>query len=339
MATLQESYNSGDDGYVSIDQGHWDGQTFTTGAAYSISSVKLLLYRHGSYSPGTVYVTIRAVGGGSLPTGSDLAAGTTDGSTLTTSTAGEWREITFDTPYALSIGTEYAIVVVCDNVANFALKWRGTSAGLYGSGQRVSSGDGSSWSGSSRDNMFETWGGSGATSHEVTGTASLAFSNTAAASVAFSVTGASTPAFSTPQADVSMKYSVTGAESLTFTTAGELTTALQVTGAATMQFSTSATLTNTFWDAIVTQKGTWAGSGNITTVGALASGSIATGFTEIAVDFTAAKCTDATADNTAVNETSHADVVVDGDVGTSVQAWDASLDSIAALTYAKCQLY
>jgi len=78
----------------------------------------------------------------------------------------------------------------------------------------------------------------------------------------------------------------------------------------------------------------WAGSGNITTVGALASGSIATGFTEIAVDFTAAKCTDATADNTAGNETSHADVVVDGDVGTSVQAWDASLDSIAALTYA-----
>ena len=93
----------------------------------------------------------------------------------------------------------------------------------------------------------------------------------------------------------------------------------------------------------------WAGSGNITTVGALASGSIAAGFTEIAVDFTAAKCTDATADNTAGNETSHADVVVDGDfasngilnrtgagaysilvLGSDVQAYHANLAAIVA---------
>jgi len=98
---------------------------------------------------------------------------------------------------------------------------------------------------------------------------------------------------------------------------------------------------------------TWAGSGNITTIGALAAGSIAAGFTEIAVDYTAAKCTDATADNTAGNETSHADVLVDGDfgsaglmntdgagsysikvIGTDVQAQHANLASLAGLTYA-----
>ena len=97
---------------------------------------------------------------------------------------------------------------------------------------------------------------------------------------------------------------------------------------------------------------TWAGTSNITTVGALASGSIAAGFTEIATDYTAAKCTDATADNTAGNETSHATVLVDGDfasaglmytdgagvysikaIGTDVQAYHANLAAIVAGTW------
>jgi len=97
---------------------------------------------------------------------------------------------------------------------------------------------------------------------------------------------------------------------------------------------------------------TWVGSGNITTVGALAAGSIAAGFTEIAVDYTAAKCTVANADNTAANQTSHADVVVDGDfgsngilnrtglgvysilaLGTDVQAYHANLAAIVGGTW------
>ncbi|MHC4890448.1 MAG: hypothetical protein ACYTEO_13405, partial [Planctomycetota bacterium] len=76
---------------------------------------------------------------------------------------------------------------------------------------------------------------------------------------------------------------------------------------------------------------TWAGSGNITTVGTLVSGAIGAGFTEIATAYTAAKCTDATADNTASNETSHADVVVDGDIGSSVQAYGNVLDDLNTL--------
>jgi len=172
-AELQESYNTGDDGYVSIDQGHWESQTFTAGSDYDISSVKLLLYRTVTYSPGTVYVTIRATapsGAGRAPTGSDLASGTTDGSTLTTSTAGEWREITFGSPLSLTNGVEYAIVVVCDNAANFALKWRGKSTGAYANGNRASSSDGSSWTESTRDNMFETWGDAPVTYSELSGT-------------------------------------------------------------------------------------------------------------------------------------------------------------------------
>ena len=172
-AELQESYNTGDDGYVSIDQGHWESQTFTAGSDYDISSVKLLLYRTVTYSPGTVYVTIRATapsGAGRAPTGSDLASGTTDGSTLTTNEAGEWREITFGSPLSLTNGVEYAIVVVCDNAANFALKWRGKSTGAYANGNRASSSDGSSWTESTRDNMFETWGDASVTYSELSGT-------------------------------------------------------------------------------------------------------------------------------------------------------------------------
>ena len=84
-------------------------------------------------------------------------------------------------------------------------------------------------------------------------------------------------------------------------------------------------------------------------------GTIATGVweaTSIAVTYTDAKCTDATADNTAGNETSHADVLIDGDfasaglmytdgagaysikaIGTDVQAYHANLAAIAAGTW------
>jgi len=80
-----------------------------------------------------------------------------------------------------------------------------------------------------------------------------------------------------------------------------------------------------------TKLSTWTGSANITTVGALEAGSIAAGFTSIAVDYTDAKCTDATADNTAENETSHADVLVDGDIGGTVQAHGDVLDDLNTL--------
>lgn len=88
----------------------------------------------------------------------------------------------------------------------------------------------------------------------------------------------------------------------------------------------------------------------ITVVGTIAAG-VWQG-TSIAVGYTDAKCTDATADNTAANQTSHATVVVDGDfgsngilnrtgagaysilaLGTDVQAYHANLAAIAAGTW------
>jgi hypothetical protein len=93
---------------------------------------------------------------------------------------------------------------------------------------------------------------------------------------------------------------------------------------------------------------TWAGTTNITTLGTIGTGTWQG--TSISTTYTDAKCTDATADNTATNETSHADVVVDGDftsnglmertgagsygikvIGTDVQAFGAILDDLNTL--------
>jgi len=95
---------------------------------------------------------------------------------------------------------------------------------------------------------------------------------------------------------------------------------------------------------------TWIGSANITTLGTIATGTWEGA--SISTTHTDAKCTDATADNTATNETSHTTVVVDGDfssngilnrtgagvysilaLGTDVQAYHANLAAIAAGTW------
>lgn len=156
---LYEYYNTGDDGSATVQGINWYAQTFTPSVAHKITSVKLKLYRTGS--PGEITLSIRATSG-NHPTGADLCSGTTDGDTLTTDTAGEWREITLGAGYDLVAGTKYAIVVRVltgdiDNKAHW--RWDATSPSYTRGNLELSLNSGSSWTSyTGHDLMFEEYG-------------------------------------------------------------------------------------------------------------------------------------------------------------------------------------
>ena len=156
------------------------GQTFTFGAsspdgAFTIASVTFKMYR--TLTPGTVTCELTAVDGDGKPTGSVLATGTTDGDTLTTSTAGEERTITFTTPYTLEASTQYAVYVkASDASATDKLHMRKDgSSPTYTGGVWISSTDGgSSWNTvSTSDLWFSTSGGGSFMLVDVDGTTKM----------------------------------------------------------------------------------------------------------------------------------------------------------------------
>lgn len=163
MATLYEYYNTGDvagaTAYLSDDKPR--GQTFTSATAFNIASVKLKLYRAVADDPGIITVAIHSTSGG-VPVGDALISGTTDGSTLTTAAAGEWREITFDTDRVMAADVMYAIVITAvSGSPALALRFKGDNTGpTYTGGTFVYSEDtGSTWTAHATiDLMFECWG-------------------------------------------------------------------------------------------------------------------------------------------------------------------------------------
>jgi len=162
MASLHDYYNSGDDGYWADYGSGWLAQTFTATAEYTVTSVKLKLFRTGS--PGTITASIRATDEGGLPTGSDLqsATGTTDGNTLTDTGSGEWREFTLSASVPLNVSTQYAIIIRIsggDTSNKFWWKYDDSSPTYTTGNIAYSANSGSSWTESlTRDFMFEVWG-------------------------------------------------------------------------------------------------------------------------------------------------------------------------------------
>ena len=158
MAIRYEYYNTGDDDGRTCSGVYWRGQTFTPDTIHTITSVKLLLYKISA--PGTITVSIRDTSS-DLPTGIDRCSGTTDGNTLTTNSAGEWREISLGAGYSLLASIQYAIVVRA--VSPFLVLRVDETSPTYSGGTYVYSLDsGSSWAKiDTTDLMFEEWGAAG----------------------------------------------------------------------------------------------------------------------------------------------------------------------------------
>ncbi len=142
-------------GSTSFSGANWVAMNFTASQSYTITSVKLKLFRTGT--PGTLTVSIRDTTA-DVPSGEDKASGTFVGNDLLTA-PGQWEEITFGAGYSLVSGTKYSIVCRC--VAASVFWGRGLT---YPGGGRCKSADsGASWGAESVVKMnFETWGTSSA---------------------------------------------------------------------------------------------------------------------------------------------------------------------------------
>lgn len=154
---LKDYYNTGDDSTAGFYGVTWEAMTFTPSTTYTITSIKVLIYRTGS--PGTLTARIRATSS-DKPTGADLCSGTIDGDSITTSTAGDWYEITLGAGTSLTSATKYSIILDCSSGdSSNKITWRvDASSPTYTGGNLCESGNsGSTWASGTQDCMFETY--------------------------------------------------------------------------------------------------------------------------------------------------------------------------------------
>lgn len=155
---LRDYYNINEDTFRScFGSSVFIGQVFTASEDYTLSSVRIKLYRSGS--PGELTIQLQSVAG-SVPSDTVLDSATYDGDTLPTSSgSAEWVELVLD--YTLESGTKYAIVVkALDGDAGNQVRWRADGSGpLYSPGTYVFTTTGpGNWNTGGYDMMFETYG-------------------------------------------------------------------------------------------------------------------------------------------------------------------------------------
>ena len=160
--TLFENQTASD-ATVGIFTTWWRAQSFTPSITHDITSVDILCYR--TNTPGTVNVGIYEVDGGGDPTGSALASGSFDGDSLTTNTAGEWKNVTVSGAGSLLVATtQYAIVVGLVNNgldSSWAVRWRDKiNTNPYAGGLELRSiNSGSTWNQYATDDLaFREYG-------------------------------------------------------------------------------------------------------------------------------------------------------------------------------------
>ena len=138
----------------------WEYQTFTPLSSYTATQIALKCFRNDSGATGTLTFGIYATSGG-LPTGSALATGTLDVSTLDSITPGSFEIITLNAGVALIAGTRYAIVISGSISAGDFVFFRTSGTSNYAYGTRgYSINAGGSWTayaGNTTDNLFKIY--------------------------------------------------------------------------------------------------------------------------------------------------------------------------------------
>jgi hypothetical protein len=131
---------------ISSDQNNygvnWTAQTFTAISSHTLTAISLYIFKQGT--PGTFAWSIRATSAG-LPTGADLASGSMDGNTISTSPV--WLDLSLGAGVALTAGTTYAIITRCTagTSGNF-IHWFQADTNVYSGGQKCTSvNSGSAW--------------------------------------------------------------------------------------------------------------------------------------------------------------------------------------------------
>lgn len=157
-STKQEYLDATLDNRTAVYGANYQAQTFTPAAGHSILSAKLYLLRTGN--PGTLTLGVYATAAGK-PTGSALTSTTYNGNTITNTGSGEWVTFIFTTTVALTISTQYALVLSNtggNTTNNVGWGYDSTSPG-YAGGTTVSSADsGATWTiVSGTDYLFEEW--------------------------------------------------------------------------------------------------------------------------------------------------------------------------------------
>lgn len=161
-ASVYESYTTNDDAYTPIYAYVWEAQTFTvTPESHTVSAVKLRIFREST--PGTVTVSIQAVGDDGKPDGVDLTSATIDGNAISTSTSGVFYVFNFTSAVSLDYDEVYAVVVraVAGTTDAICIDWRwDATTPTYAGGSRFYSADGgASWTAdTAKDFMFEVYG-------------------------------------------------------------------------------------------------------------------------------------------------------------------------------------
>ena len=142
MATLQDYYNVNDDSFIKAYADEEPAQIFTASAAYTVYSIKVLIYKIGS-PPGNTSIRIWGTDEDGLPSG-PITSKSFSAATLTSNSAGEWREAVFTFPPTLISGTKYAIRVMGGSSMDVdnCVAWRvDETSPAYSGGNRAHSTD------------------------------------------------------------------------------------------------------------------------------------------------------------------------------------------------------